>query len=154
MSEVQPRREGGNPGVRRPFLRRVVIGLCGVAFATVPLAGQSIVLDAMKAELDRSLKLLGEQEVPPYFLSYEITESHSVSVSGAFGALTDSSENRGRLLDIDLRVGHYEFDNTRPIRDRFPSLSFLRDGRTQMPVDNDEAPIRSILWSETPARTA
>ena len=149
MSEVQPKHRGRNPVARRPLLRRVLIGLAAITLAATPMAGQSIVLDAMKAELDRSLKLLGEQEVPPYFLSYEVTESHSVSVSGAFGALTDSSENRGRLLDIDLRVGDYEFDNTRPIRDRFPSLSFLRDGRTRMPVDNDEAAIRSILWSET-----
>ncbi len=149
MSEVQPKREGGNPGVRRPFLRWVLIGLCGIALATVPLAGQSIVLDAMKAELDRSMELLGEQEVPPYFLSYEISESRAVSVAAAFGALTSSDERHDRVLDIDLRVGDYSLDNTRPIRDSFSSFSFRSFDRTPTPLDDDPDAIRSVLWAET-----
>ena len=148
MSEVRPKREGGNPGVSRPLLRRVLTGLCGIALAAAPIAGQSTVLEAMNAELERSMEVLGEQEVPPYFLSYEITESQNVSVSGSFGALTGSGEGRGRLLDIDLRVGGYDLDNTRPIRD---SRSFsLRDfSQTRVPVDDDPDAIRGILWSET-----
>ena len=149
MSEVQPKREGGNPGVRRPFLRWVLIGLCGIALATVPLAGQSIVLDAMKAELDRSLKLLGEQEVPPYFLSYEITETHGVFVGASFGALSSSDESRQRVLDLDLRVGDYSLDNTRPIRDDLFSSVFRGFGPTSIPVDDEPDAIRSILWAET-----
>ena len=148
MSEVEPKRERGNPGVSRPLLRCVLISLCGIALAAAPIAGQSTVLEAMKAELERSMAVLGEQEVPPYFLSYEITESQNVSVSGSFGALTGSGEGRGRLLDIDLRVGGYDLDNTRPIRD---SRSFsLRDfSQTRVPVDDDPDAIRGILWSET-----
>ena len=148
MSEVQPKREGDNPGVSRPLLRRVLTSLCGIALAAAPMAGQSTVLKAMKAELERSMTVLGEQEVPPYFLSYEITETQNVSVSGSFGALTGSGEGRERLLDIDLRVGDYGLDNTRPIRD---SRSFsLRDfSRTRVPVDDDPDAIRGILWSET-----
>ena len=148
MSEVQWNREGGR-GLTKPLLRRLLISLCGIAFAATPAVSQSTVLDAMKAELDRSMELLGEEETPPYFLSYEISESRSVSVGASFGALTNSDENRERLLDIDLRVGDYSLDNTRPIRDGFSSFSFLRTGRTRMPLDDDPAPIRSILWSET-----
>ena len=149
MSEVQPKREGGNPGVRRPFLRWVPIGLCAIALAATPMAGQSIVLNAMKAELDRSMELLGEQEVPPYFLSYEITEMHGVTVAGEFGALSSSDESRQRVLDLDLRVGDYSLDNTRPIRDDLFSSVFRGFGPTSIPVDDEPDAIRSILWAET-----
>ena len=149
MSEVQPKREGRNCGVSRPFLRCVLIGLCAIVLAAAPIAGQTTVLDAMTAELERSMEVLGEQEAPPYFLSYEITETHWASVSGSFGALAASDESRQRLLDIDLRVGDYELDNTRPLRDTFSSFSFLRSGRTQIPVDDDPDAIRSILWAKT-----
>ena len=149
MSEVRPRREGGSPGVSRPFLRRMLIGLCGIALATAPIAARSIVLDAMQAELDRSMELLGEQEEPPYFLSYEITEMHRVRVNGEFGALSSSNESRQRLLDLDLRVGDYSLDNTRPIRDDFFSSAFRGFGPVSIPVDDDPDAIRSILWAET-----
>lgn len=149
MSEVQPKCQGGNTDMSQPLLRWVLIGLCGFALATAPIAGQPVVLDAMKAELDRSMELLGEQEVPPYFLSYEISESRSVSVAASFGALTRSDERHERQLDIDLRVGDYSMDNTRPIRDTFFSSSFLGSGPTQVPVDDDPDAIRSILWAET-----
>lgn len=147
MSEVQWNRRGG--GLSRLLPRRFLISLCGIALAAAPAAGQSIVLDAMKAELDRSMELLGEEETPPYFLSYEMTERRSVSVAASFGALTGTNESHERLLDIDLRVGDYSLDNTRPIRDSFSPFSFFPMGRTQMPVDDDPAAIRSILWSET-----
>ena len=148
MSEVQWKREGGR-GLSRLPLRRLLISLCGIAFAVAPAAGQSIVLDAMKAELDRSMELLGEEETPPYFLSYEISESRSASASASFGALTGSDERHERLLDIDLRVGDYSLDNTRPIRDTFFSSAFLGSGSTQVPLDDDPAAIRGILWAET-----
>ncbi|MCY4557186.1 MAG: TldD/PmbA family protein [Chloroflexi bacterium] len=149
MSEVQPKHRGHNPVARRPLLRRVLIGLAAITLAATPMAGQSIVLDAMKAELDRSMELLGEQEVPPYFLSYEITEMHGVTVAGEFGALSSSNESRQRLLDLDLRVGDYSLDNTRPIRDDLFSSVFRGFGPTSIPVDDDPDAIRSILWSET-----
>jgi len=149
MSEVQPKHRGRNPVARRPLLRRVLVGLAAITLAATPVAGQSIVLDAMKAELDRSLKLLGEQEVPPYFLSYEITETHGVFVGASFGALSSSDESRQRVLDLDLRVGDYSLDNTRPIRDDLFSSVFRGFGPTSIPVDDEPDAIRSILWAET-----
>ena len=148
MSEVQWNREGDR-GLSRLLPRRLLISLCGVALAAAPAASQSGVLDAMKAELDRSMELLGEEETPPYFLSYEITETHGVFVGASFGALGTSDESRQRLLDIDLRVGDYTLDNTRPIRDALFSSLFRGLGPKRVPVDDDPDAIRSMLWAET-----
>ena len=45
----------------------------------------SKVLQAMKAELARSLQTLKQQPTPPYFLGYEITEARVIAVGGSFG---------------------------------------------------------------------
>ena len=122
--------------------------LFAAALAAVPaVAAESPVMEALKAELARSMEILGEQPVPPYFLSYEITERETASATAAFGALTSSSRGRSRYLDIDLRVGDYGLDNTRPIRG-------VRNQRTtvRIPFDDDVDAIRSVVWNATDER--
>ena len=111
--------------------------------------GLSPVLQAMKGELSRSIQILKREPVSPYFLSYEITEDHSVSVAGSFGAITRSSENRRRQLDIDLRVGDYSLDNTHPIRGSFPRFYSRRYSFVEIPIEDNDGAIRSILWYHT-----
>ncbi|MCE2558413.1 MAG: hypothetical protein J4F98_07295 [Acidobacteria bacterium] len=91
---------------------------------------------------------LGQEEVRPYFLSYEITQLRNFSASASFGALRSSNETTQRTLDIDLRVGDHELDNTRRAGDsgRSPFRNFRR---LQIPVEDDPDSIRSILWVET-----
>lgn len=116
----------------------------------LPLArGQDKVLQAMKEELARSMQTLKSQPVPPYFLSYEITESGFAAVSGSFGAIVSSNETRRRQLDIDLRVGDYSLDNTHEIRGGSFQDGADRFGFVPMPLDDDPAAIRSVLWFET-----
>ena len=115
--------------------------------AEKPVQNPLPLLQAMKDELDHSLGALRKQPTPPYFLSYEITEMQNVGVSGAFGVLTRSSRSRRRQLDLDLRVGDYSLDNTRPVRDSFDFSS--RYGNLEVPLDNDAAAIRSVLWYHT-----
>ncbi len=93
---------------------------------------------------------LKDQPTPPYFLSYEVTETERAVVAGAFGALRASFQNRTRQLDVDLRVGNYSFDNTRPVRGRFGRGGFGgRTGFASIPIDDDAEAIRSVLWRST-----
>lgn len=123
-----------------------------LVFLTVPVAAQqsaSPVLQAMKAELDRSIEKLKTQPVPPYFLGYEIVETHGVNVSAEFGKIVSSGENRHRQLDIDLRVGDYNLDNTREIRGSYPQRMFRS---VAAPIENDPDAIRAVLWYNTDER--
>jgi len=106
------------------------------------------VLEAEKAELSHSFEQLKKQQIPPYFLSYEIIESHSANVSGSFGTLTHSGENERRQLLIDLRVGDYDLDNTRRVRGN-PANFQNRYSMIQIPIEDDPAAIRSVLWYQT-----
>ncbi|PYV20963.1 MAG: hypothetical protein DMG27_21850, partial [Acidobacteria bacterium] len=136
---------------RLPWLCVLAL-ICASEFAWAQDAPPSPVLGAMKAELSRSLSSLGKQPEPPYFLSYEITETRSVSVAGSFGKLTASDENRRRQLNIDLRVGDYKLDNTHQIREGFPSFDFGRFSLAEVPIEDDPDAIRGVLWYETDRR--
>ena len=111
----------------------------------------SPVLQAMQAELTHSLTALKAQPNPPYFLSYEITESHNVTVSGAFGTIENSNDRTVRNLDVDLRVGDYKLDNTHAIRGSGPNFdrgyAFI-----EVPLEDDPAAIRSVIWFNTDRR--
>ena len=120
--------------------------------AIIPAAAQqntSAVVDAMKTELARSQLTLKSQPFPPYYISYEITQTHSVWIRGDFGQLESSSDSRRRQLDVDLRVGDYTLDNTRQVRGEF---GFPRFGAATVPVDNDPDAIRAVLWHFTDQR--
>jgi predicted Zn-dependent protease len=113
-------------------------------------AKPSPVLATLKAELDRSLQTLKSQPVPPYFLSYEITDDQVVEVNASFGELTSSVRSRSRQLDIDLRVGDFRLDNTHLIATGFPEFNFLeRFGFIQVPLEDGPEALRSIIWYNT-----
>ncbi|MFQ5928510.1 MAG: metallopeptidase TldD-related protein [Acidobacteriota bacterium] len=109
----------------------------------------SPVLAVMKDELHRSLDKLREQPVPPYFLSYEITETHSFNVSSSFGVLRQNTENRRRMLGIGVRVGDYTLDNTHPIRGRARMGFRDRFSRMEAPIEDDSDALRVTLWYHT-----
>ena len=109
-------------------------------------AGWATTLETMESELERSLEVLAEQPDPVYFLSYEITEDKVVSVYGSFGAVGGWNESEQRGLDIDLRVGSPELDNTRELRRG--GVPPRQRVRMQAPVSNEEA-LRATLWRWT-----
>jgi TldD protein len=112
------------------------------------------VLKAMKTELDRSMREFQKQPVPTYYLSYEVTETATTRVASSFGTLSASTADRRRELDIDLRVGDYAIDNTHKIRgsmDPFMDL-VLGGGSIPVPLDDDAAAIRALLWYHTDQR--
>jgi predicted Zn-dependent protease len=86
-------------------------------------------------------------------VSYEISDTHSFNVSSAFGKLVNSSESRRRQLDIDVRVGDYNIDNTHDIRGSFPGFDMSdRVSFIEVPVEDNPEAIRQLLWYHTDRR--
>jgi TldD protein len=100
----------------------------------------------MQDELDRSMAALSKAEPPVYFISYTISDREYSEVSGSNGALLGSSEDRGRWLEVQTRVGSYQLDNTHPLGDRPPSWTSPGSSAS---IDNDIPIIRREIWRET-----
>lgn len=133
-------------------MKRLFAFVCLLA-AIAPLApaqpaGEKV-LTAMQAELERSMEHLKTQPIPPYFLSYEVTQTDRADVYASFGTLVRSDEQSRRNLDIDLRVGDYKLDNTRPIRGNQQQDFRSRFAWVEMPSEDNADAIRANLWYHT-----
>ncbi|HVS75073.1 MAG TPA: metallopeptidase TldD-related protein [Candidatus Acidoferrales bacterium] len=109
-------------------------------------AAPSPLLAAMKTELDRSIRVLGKQDPPAYYIRYTVTETKRADVTGSNGALLSSTELKNRWLEVGVRAGSYELDNTRKVGDR---QSPTGGPGGPIPIDDASEVIRRIIWLET-----
>jgi predicted Zn-dependent protease len=110
---------------------------------------KSLLLKAMREELNRSMEGLSEKgSPPPYFINYNVTELQRAQITASYGALRRSSIKRSRLLDVEVRVGDYQLDNTHRLRGGMDFMSrFPRP--VPIAVEDDLDAIKSTLWLET-----
>jgi len=133
-----------------------------VAFAALALAlpmavsaqqSSSTLMDAMTTELHRAFTSLGKQapgkqddkQLPPYFLSYAVSDASAVSIRAQFGALVDSSANHERVADVQIRLGDPKLDNTHGTH-RGSAVKSL-----QLPLGDDREALGRSLWLATNA---
>ena len=76
-------------------------------------------MDAMTSELHRAFTTLGkdgaadgQKQMPPYFLSYAVSDSSEVAIEAQYGALVSSAASHVRVADVQVRVGSPGLDNT------------------------------------------
>jgi TldD protein len=109
-------------------------------------AKRSPLLAAMQTELERSFRTLSTQDPAAYYLGYTITDTQRAEVSGSNGALLSSNENRNRWLEVSVRTGSYDLDNTHKVGTREEQ----RGGPGEpVPIDNDTEVLRRAIWLET-----
>ncbi len=114
-----------------------------------PAVNADDLLNTAEQELKRNYGTLQNQEVPPYFISYSITETNSNSITASFGRILSKSVNKkDRILDIDLRVGDYDFDNTHIIRGN-PFNFGSGAGSAILPLENNTDALRNAMWFST-----
>src|SRR3989441_645670 len=119
-----------------------------VAFPPDPKAPRQRQLAAMAEELERahkSLQLRGHEA--PYFLSYAVRGMDTQEIGAKYGAVFIDRHRRDKRLQVDVRVGSYQFDNTgSPEMFEFEgSDSASPAGRGALIVD-DPAAVRNALW--------
>src|SRR5579863_517985 len=103
-------------------------------------------LAAMQEELDRSFATLSKADPPVYFISYTLSDRQDSEVSGSNGALLNSTENRGRWLEVQTRTGTYQLDDTHSLGDRPPSAT---SPGTTAALDDVIPVLRNEMWRET-----
>jgi TldD protein len=108
----------------------------------------------MTAELHRAYTSLGrnaqpqtvntaDQQLPPYFLSYSVTDINSVTMRAQFGAIAAAGAHHLRVADVQVRVGSAKLDNT----DGDHRASAVNT--VQLPLDDDREALMRTLWRAT-----
>lgn len=126
---------------------RYGIGICVVAVGIASAAEKASLLAILRQELERNAAVLRTQSQPAYFLAYQVTDLQTVTIEAQAGKLRRSLEQRSRWLDVDLRIGQYELDNTRPLRESFGFVE--RPYPVQLPLGEDERTLRQLVWYAT-----
>src|ERR1035437_5142424 len=141
---------------QRIIRRSVVCAGLGVLAAALPAAAGAqqaatpVLLDAMTTELHRALTSLGKfsaaddtKQLPPYFLSYSVSDADVVSIRAQYGAVVDSSATRVRVADVQVRLGDAKLDNTHGAH-RGSAVNSL-----QLPLTDDREALARTLWLAT-----
>ena len=144
------------PAFSKPSIRLVAAIFALVAaipfssFAQKAAPAQApVLLDAMTTELHRAFTSLGTQtaskdaQLPPYFLSYSVSDASVATVRAQYGAVVDSSANRVRVADIQVRLGDPKLDNTHGTH-RGSAVNSL-----QLPLTDDREALARSLWVAT-----
>ncbi|HSN24633.1 MAG TPA: hypothetical protein VLT45_00060, partial [Kofleriaceae bacterium] len=113
---------------------------------------RSPLLDVMKAENEREMAALAKTPTPAYYLAYQLVEQRIVSLEAEGGALVTDQDDVARNLDVEVRVGSPELDNTRQIADDTNGLNAPLTRRGDVPFGDDKEAISNALWLETDRR--
>jgi TldD protein len=117
----------------------------------------SVLLQTMDTELKRAMTDLGSgspaidpkthqpgaPQPKPYFLSYSVADSESVSITAQYGAITNTVDNRQRMADVQVRLGSPALDNTHGDH-RASALTTI-----PLPLTDDREAIARTLWYGT-----
>jgi predicted Zn-dependent protease len=155
FARLMPAKSSALPGqsVPKPCLYAAIAALALV----IPAASGAqpatpILLDTMSTELHRAFTSLGkpapgspdaDKQLPPYFLSYSVSDASAVSIRAQFGALVDSSTNHVRIADVQVRLGSPKLDNTHGDH-RGTAVNSL-----QLPLGDDREALARSLWLAT-----
>lgn len=118
----------------------LIPALCSFAFAQSAQPSDPI-LKAMQQELAREqAQLVLPGMLRPYFIEYRLEDIRSYDAVANYGALTKESENRQRVVRVELRIGS----------DTSDSSSARGDGSLALaPRDDDPTAMKFALWSAT-----
>jgi TldD protein len=152
------------PDKLRPFARRFTVThawragiaalVMGMALPGAAFAQQStpVLLDAMTTELHRAFTSLSkasaagdDKQLPPYFLSYSVSDASAVMIRAQYGAIVVSSANHMRVADVQVRLGDPKLDNTHGDH-RGTAVNSL-----ELPLTDDRQALARSLWQATNA---
>ncbi|HPH65144.1 MAG TPA: metallopeptidase TldD-related protein [Kofleriaceae bacterium] len=114
-------------------------------------SARSPLLNIMKAENDRAMVELRAKAEPAHYLAYQLVEQRQVRLEAEGGALINDDDDTDRNLDVEVRVGTAELDNTRQLSDdNGLNAPLTRPG--VVPFGADPFAISNALWLETDRR--
>lgn len=130
---------------KRNFLLCTLAPLLVLTQPCFALSVEETVMKAMTDEMERSMKRLHlDGHAPPYYISYDSTETDRFEVTASLGFLTGRSHTCWRSFEPTVKVGDYVFDNSKFFGDSPGST-----GSSGLTIDNNYDAIRRKIWLAT-----
>jgi len=105
-------------------------------------------LNILHDELYRVNEELQDEEYPPYYIEFRVSDLYSFSLSSSFGYIIEKEVDRKKIFSPMIRIGDYQFDNTHIVKNSFGSpnqnYTFL-----ELPIDNNPMAVKYKIWSKT-----
>ena len=135
---------------------RVIAWIMATQLAAYPLAAAAteadkpaakasadVVLQTMQGELNRAKADLGKSDPAPYYVSYTAYDQETIFIAGAYGALLSNTALKRRSVDVTMRVGSPDLDNTHG--------QSRASGMTSgvLPLGDDTDAAARVLWELT-----
>jgi predicted Zn-dependent protease len=106
-------------------------------------ASDTVVMRTLQQELDRAMKSLSKAEPAPYFISYAANDQTANVIAASNGAIIASTKRRARTVDISVRVGSRELDNTHG-ENRVHEMT-----AAVLPLEDKADAIARVIWLNT-----
>jgi hypothetical protein len=132
-----------------------VVAILVAPFLQAQRPQDDVVMRAMQDELARSMSQLQLLQMDkPYFIAYRAQDVTVQEITATLGSLTSrtGSPTHNRILEVELRVGDYDLDNTNFFSERSFGGAAMFSGIGQGSLDNNYAQIRRELWLATDMR--
>lgn len=115
------------------------------AQSAAPAGGNAdpVLLKTLQQELDRAMESLSKADPAPYFISYSAGDDYSTIVMASNGALMANLSRHDRSVDVSVRVGSRQLDNTHG-ENRAQSVT-----TATLPLDDKPDAIARVLWLNT-----
>src|SRR5262245_49758900 len=84
----------------------------GLAVLASEAAAADEVVDALKAELDRSAQLSLPDATAPYFVAYDLLDVEHLHFEATLGGIVVDSQRPDKILGVSVRVGSPTTDNS------------------------------------------
>lgn len=110
-------------------------------------------LDMLQAELDRNFTALSSPELDPpaYFMGYTVTAIEELYLEAEDGTLLREDRDRSRVLDIDVRVGDHQRDNSHSSGGDYGPGNGLGSG-LPVTVGDVDLSLSQAIWLDTEAQ--
>src|SRR5579864_167683 len=115
-----------------------MLGQTAAAGATDP-----VLLHTLQQELDRAMGSLSKADPAPYFISYSGNEDFGSVIMASNGALMANIKRHDRTVDVSVRVGSRDLDNTHG-ENRFNAVT-----TASLPLEDKPDAIARVLWINT-----
>jgi predicted Zn-dependent protease len=103
----------------------------------------SVLMRTLQQELDRAMSSLAKADPAPYFISYSANEESGAVIAASQGAIIADAARHERSVDILVRVGGRDLDNTHG-ENRFSAIT-----SASLPLEDQADVIARVLWLNT-----